>query len=342
MFLRNKKWLARDPLWKEVYLRQVDEMVERGAAIKLTKDVMDNWKCAVWGVSHLTAPNPHSVTTPVRLIWNSSQEFGGVSMNSILLQGPDVLKPIRAVLLRFREGEHAAILDITKMYNSIWLEEQEVHVHQFLWRNSLEDEIEDYVVVSVNMGDKPAGCIAQVAMRETAKLPQFSDMKEERRVIEEDSNVDYLLTSLSDPHRLTKIQEGEEKILKAGGFYLKPWIRSGQSGRRDETDSKPVILTQTVKGALGVGYLMQEDKLFEMVSINFSSRKKKMRTEIDLTEEEVEVKKPNPLTHRVLLSQVAGLYDPFGLVTLVKQKGQFLCLTSSEERQLSCLRSTLV
>ncbi|KAL1279625.1 hypothetical protein QQF64_026298 [Cirrhinus molitorella] len=155
-------------------------------------------------------------------------------------------------------------------------------------------------------------------------------MKEERRVIKEDSYVDDLLTSHNDPHRLNKIQEGVERILKTGGFYLKPWIRSGQSGRRDGTKSKPVTLTlpnqlrEEDNKALGVGYLVQEDKLFVMVSINFSSRRKKMRTEIDLTEEVVEVKTPNPLTRHVLLSQVAGLYDPIGLVTPVKQKGVIL------------------
>lgn len=216
------------------------------------------------------------------------------------------------------------------MYNLIWLEEQEVHVHRFLWRNSPEDEIEDYAVVRVNMGDKPVGSIAQVAVRETANLPQFSDMKEERRDIEENSYVDDLLTSHNDPHHLNKIQEGVEKILKAGGFYLKPWIRSGQSGKRDRAESKPVTLTlpnqlrEEENKALGVSYLVQEDKLFEMVSINFSSRKKKIRTEIDLTEEQVEVKTPNPLTCRILLSQVAGLYDPIGLVTPAKQKGVIL------------------
>lgn len=88
---------------------------------------------------------------------------------------------------------------------------------------------EDYAVVRVNMGDKPAGCIAQVAMQETAKLPQFSDMKEERRVIKEDSYVDDLLTSHNDPQCLDRILKGVEKILKAGDFYLKPWVRSGQS-----------------------------------------------------------------------------------------------------------------
>ncbi len=80
----------------------------------------------------------------------------------------------------------------------------------------------------------------------------------------------------------------------------------------------PNQLREDDNKALGVGYLVQEDELFVMVSINFS-RRKKMRTETDLTEGEVEVKTPNPLTRRVLLSQIAGLYDPIGLVTPVKQ-----------------------
>ena len=162
-------------------------------------------------------------------------------------------------------------------------------------------------------------------------------MKEEKRVIEEDSYVDDLLTSHNDPDCLDKILKGVEKILKAGGFYLKPWVRSGQSGRRDGTGSKPVTLVlpnqlrEEDNKALGVGYLVQEDKLFVMVSINFSRRKKKMRTEVDLTEEEVEAKTPNPLTRRVLLSQIAGLYDPIGLATPVKQKGVILVRRAFQE-----------
>lgn len=45
-FLRTEKWLIKDPMWKEAYMRQVHEMVGRGAAhhlhLKLTKDVMDS------------------------------------------------------------------------------------------------------------------------------------------------------------------------------------------------------------------------------------------------------------------------------------------------------------
>ncbi|XP_049335750.1 uncharacterized protein LOC125802274 [Astyanax mexicanus] len=83
--------------------------------------------------------------------------------------------------------------------------------------------------------------------------------------------------------------------------------------------------------ALGVGYLVEEDKLYLMTSINFSKRKKKMRLGRDLHEGEVRENTPNPLTRRELLSQVAGLYDPIGLVTPAKQKGAVLVRKAFQE-----------
>ena len=336
-FLKSEARLARDPAWKEAYAKQIHDMLERGAAVKLSKAEMDKWDGAVWWINHLVAPNPHSVSTPVRIVWDSSQEFRGVSMNGILLKGPDVLNPIRAVLLRFREGAHAAIGDISKMYNSVWLEEQEVHVHRFLWRDSTDDEIQDHAVVRVNMGDRPSGCIAQVAMRETACLPQFIDMVDEKDVIIDNSYVDDLFASNNDSKRLSEILVGVETILATGGFHLKPWVQSGQSGRggveptRQETILLPNQMREEDNKALGVGYHVEEDQLFLMVAINFSARKRKLRTELDLTVEEVEDKTPNPLTRRMLLSQVAGLYDPIGLATPLKQKGVILVRRAFQE-----------
>ncbi len=61
-----------------------------------------------------------------------------------------------------------------------------------------------------------------------------------------------------------------------------------------------------------------------MASVNFSVRKKKMRTGRNLLKSEVRLKTPNPLSRRQLLSQVAGLYDPIGFDTPAKQKGAIL------------------
>lgn len=62
-------------------------------------------------------------------------------------------------------------------------------------------------------------------MRETASLPNFVHLEDERRVIEEDSYVDDLLTSHNDIDRLDQITAKVEEILKAGGFFLKPWVK---------------------------------------------------------------------------------------------------------------------
>ena len=229
-------------------------------------------------------------------------------MNDLLLKGPDVLNPIRAVLLRFRRGVYAALGDIKKMYNSVWLEEREMHLHRFLWRDNPDEEMGQYAITRVNIGDRPAGCIAQVAMRETARLAIFAHIEEERRVLEKDSYVD--------------------DILRAGGFLVKPWVRSGHSGR---PEAAAKVLTSRVEGmekkktsilpnqmrdednkAVGIGYKVEDDKLYMMTLINFSKRKKKMRVGKDLLRMEVKPGTPNPLARRDLLSQEAGLYDPIG------------------------------
>lgn len=348
-FLTSEKRLEKEPQWKRAYREQIHEMIARGAAAKLSKEELEGWKGPKWYISHLVAPNPHSSSTPVRIVWNSSQEFHGVSLNDLLHKGPDVLNSIRGVLLRFRTGLYAALSDVRKMYNSVWLKDEEVHLHRFFWRDSPEDEIQTFAVVRVNIGDKPAGCIAQVATRETANLPEFAAMVDERRVLVEDSYVDDILTSHNDLKTLEEITKGVEKILKAGGFSLKPWVLAGYSGRPEEMSGslnnettlsipKTLVLPNQMRDeeskALGVGYEPVTDKLRVMTSINFSKKRGKMRTGIDLKEDEVRSNTPNPLTRRILLSQVAGFYDPIGLATPAKQKGVMLVRESYQEARI--------
>lgn len=93
-FLRTEKQLAKEPEWKAAYASQVHKMVNRGAAVKLSKEVLEDWAGSVWYISHLIAPNPHSVYTPVRLVWNSRQKFKGLSLNDLLIKGPLVLQVV--------------------------------------------------------------------------------------------------------------------------------------------------------------------------------------------------------------------------------------------------------
>lgn len=167
-----------------------------------------------------------------------------------------------------------------KMFNSVWLNNEEVHLHCFLWRDNPEEEIKVFAVVRVNIGDKPAGCLAQVALRETANLHQFSSMVVECQIVSEDCYLDDILTSHNDLQTLSELIKGVEKILKAGRCALKPWVLTGQSGRSKEpTDHDHVEPMQPKtfilpnhrhdeeNEALGLGYEPDLDQLCMLTSL---------------------------------------------------------------------------
>lgn len=96
----------------------------------------------------------------------------------------------------------------------------------------------------------------------------------------------------------------------------------------EETGPKTIVLpnqlTENDNKALGLGYTLDDDKLHVMVAVNFSRKKRKLRLGQNLLKEEVQLQTPKPFTRREVLSQVAGLYDPLGLVAPAKQKGTIL------------------
>lgn len=89
--------------------------------------------------------------------------------------------------------------------------------------------------------------------------------------------MDDILKSHNEQKRLVKIVKGLERILEAGGFSLKAWVWSGQSGRSgfektNQEASSPIpekiVLLPNQLGeeddkALGIGYLAEEDMFFQ-------------------------------------------------------------------------------
>ena len=60
-----------------------------------------------------------SITTPVRVVTNSSFNNGGNSLNSCIAGGPSSLNPMLHVMLRFRSYEVAVQWDLSKSYNTL-------------------------------------------------------------------------------------------------------------------------------------------------------------------------------------------------------------------------------
>ena len=61
----------------EMYFLQIQDMVERGIAQKLTQDEIDSYKGPVFYLSHHEILKPDSKSTPGMIVFNSSANLKG-------------------------------------------------------------------------------------------------------------------------------------------------------------------------------------------------------------------------------------------------------------------------
>ena len=81
-----------------------NKMVTNGALVELDQREMNMWVGAVHWLPIQVVINLDSVTTPFRLVTNSSlvDPATGLSLNSILAKGPKVLNDMWDILIKFR------------------------------------------------------------------------------------------------------------------------------------------------------------------------------------------------------------------------------------------------
>ena len=322
---KTERTLQKDELWANTYKEQMNDMVHRKVARPLTSLEIQQWKGPIFYISHLAVLNPKSNSTPVRIVFNSSQVYKGVSLNSCLAKGPDCyMNNLIGILLRWREEAVALVGDIRKMFNSVYLKELEKHCHRFLWRGLEHDRPPDvYVMERVNMGDTPAPAISTEAIYKTADRFK-EDSPEAAELLKKSSYVNDLIDSRPTVSCALKVAEEAENMLAKGGFSVKCWQLSREESPRKtargvntEESGKPLNMlkgTESNLRVLGLGWDPRSDSILYEVVLNFSKKKHGVRTGPNLNADDLPKALPEILTKRIVLEQVMKIYDPLGLV----------------------------
>jgi hypothetical protein len=86
------------------------------------------------------------------------------SLNDCLMKGLSALVDLFTVTLSIREHKYALAKDLSKFYQRVNANPLAQHLRRVTWRGGDEDaKMKVYITMTVNFGDKPAGCIAQAA-----------------------------------------------------------------------------------------------------------------------------------------------------------------------------------
>ena len=186
--------LNRDPLWRKMYEEQLRVLIDNGFARKVSKEELDSWTASggkTYYISHQIVVVPENKSTPIRVVFNSSQKFMGKSLNESLALGPEVMNSLQGILLRFREHKVAAMGDIRKMFYCVRIAKEDQMCQ--LWCHQFDgcDEVETFCMCRLVMGNRPSTGISGVAVKETTKLEDFSvKYPVARQALDRDSYVD--------------------------------------------------------------------------------------------------------------------------------------------------------
>jgi hypothetical protein len=216
--------------------QQFQDNVDRGVFKPISSEEATQYKGAVNYISMVEAfkTGPFA-TTPLRICIDSSMKQpqpSGVSLNDCLLKGPPALADLYTVTLGIREHKVAFTKDISKFYQCVEADEAAQHVRRILWR--FGDRSKDptiFVTTRVNYGDRPAGCIAITAVRETAD--RFGAGREMAAwFLKNRTYVDDATGGGSSMEEARKVSQDMEDILENGGFRFKETVMAGDPSRK--------------------------------------------------------------------------------------------------------------
>ncbi len=237
-------------------------------------------------------------------------------------EGPSALVDLFTVTLGIREHRYALTKDLSKFYQRVDAEPLAQHLRRVMWRGGdATAEMKVYITTTVNFGDKPAGCIAIAAARETAE--RFgAKFTEAAWFLKFRTYVDDAITGADTMARLEELSSEMEAVARQGGFEFKETLMSGDKEKDDGEPHK----------VLGLIWETEKDRLRVDVKLNLGAIRAGLHLlgNVEL-EDEPEKALPGVITKRELWRVAQGQYDPLGLLCGYTVRFKVLMRSLAEE-----------
>lgn len=299
--------LANNPQMKKQFSEFMDKLFKNNHA-EIAPPINDNtefWYLPIFGVYHPQKPDQ------IRVVFDSSAQQSGVSLNSVLLTGPDLNNTLLGVLFRFRKELIAITADIQMFYGFLVRPDHRDYL-RFLWHkdNDFTKEVQEYRMRVHAFGNSPSPAVAIYCLRRAIQEGETKFGTDTRHFVEQHFYVDDGLISLPTEFEATNLLKRTCASLAESILKLHKIAANSVSVMQA---FKPEDLASGIKDlSLGNDALPAQRGLRMCWDLNADSFTFKVAVN------------DKPYTHRGVLSVINSIFDPLGLASPVTIKGRLL------------------
>ena len=295
-----KKKFQKNESFKAEYTEFLTEVINKEHAEVIPQDELKRCDGKVWYIPHHGVYHPKKGT--IRVVFDCGATYQGTSLNSELLQGPDLTSSLFGVLTRFRQEPVAVMTDIQTMFHQARVSKNDVDFLRFLWWPNGDinrPPVEHRMLVHLFGAVSSPSC-ANFALRETAKDNKNMFHPSIISTVENNFYVDDCLKSLPSEQDAVQLVKELTSLCQKGGFRLTKWI----------SNSRTVLM-----------HIPKEDRAREVRELDLDRDKLPVERALGLlwsVEDDMFkfniVLKEKPHTRRNMLSIVCSIYDPLGFL----------------------------
>ncbi|XP_055605004.1 uncharacterized protein LOC129753231 [Uranotaenia lowii] len=299
--------LNSDPELKKEYHQFMKEYIDLGHMREITRKEASEIKG--YFLPHHHVIKESSTTTKIRVVFDASAKTSyGYSLNDALLVGPVIQDELIASILRFRTYPVAIVADIEKMYRQILLHPHDSRFQRIFWRFSTQHPISIFELNTVTYGMGPSSflatrCLSQLIEDEGHKYPLAA------LVAKKGFYMDDFMGGAQTVESAIQLTKQLNALMLKGGFVLRKYA-----------SNKLEVLQMLNDDQIGVSSRLRFDKNERIKTLGIS-----WEPQTDMFASDIKLScKHERITKRLILSGVAQLFDPLGLIAPIVIRGKML------------------
>ncbi|XP_065077560.1 uncharacterized protein LOC135700833 [Ochlerotatus camptorhynchus] len=302
-----EKRLQKNPELHENVCKQIDEYQEKGYAHLATEDELAGTPPdEVWYLPLSVVQNPKK-PGKIRLVWDAAATVQGVSLNSLLLKGPDMLVPLVKVLFGFREWRIAFGGDVKEMFHQMKIRTEDKQKQRFVFRKTPDVSPSIYVMDVATFGSTSSPCSAQFVKNRNAEELAAQYPAAAAAIINRHYVDDYF-DSVDTVEEAVKLAQEVRLVHRKAGFEIRNWVSNSPEVIRSLGETKPAAPVHFNRDKQ-----TSKERVLEIIwdpdsdEFVFSTTHRE-----ELLAYLYEGKRP---TKRLVASCVMGFFDPLGLLS---------------------------